>query len=924
MPGRRIQIDIDGEVLDMDWDKPTPPTKTDVRAWIQSRRDMTPSTPALPPNVPTSLQLPKPRSQVLPPKDTGFLGALGEGVSGLGHFAKNIVAGHPLNPDFYSRIKAQQEVAEGIYNPVLEGARETYGYGQSGDYLKAAGRAIATPVEALAGIPLTGMARDVGEGRYGHAAGQGLFAGALAYAGARGGKGALRGKAAAGLPDVPPVVPERVPTQLPLVEGFEQPGLPFRENLPESGAWHGPEISPYGVPDPNIQQPLGLLQPVIRQQQLGFTSKPTHAWTPGPEVGTMPKPKASGPVEAAAKSNIPELQKAAVQTSRFQQMRDRVKSSPVGRAAADVAKSGTSVIASSGEAGPKLAQLLSRTRLLGEHLGGSWTVRAKEATKGLTPDQIETYVESRDKGTMPSDPAVVAALEKRAQLDAEVVAATKASGAGYRTAEGTVIPFRERANYWPHIYDRKALKQPGVIDALIKEGWSPEDAQKAVDRSSKYGERLISAQHERQGNAPGFRRDLDADYMHLNDLGKRVAEARELGPRDLADPNSPVSQLIKGTAEPTRITEIVSEHLGRNIPESGAAEWGAVNQGIRKVTTAAHLSHFALSNMSQLASVPLRSNLGAYTKALKSTISNWKKTVGEAEGTGALQTIHQDLLREAGGESFVSKLYGLKKSETLNRSVAAVAGKGTARDLFTQLKKDPTNKRARGRLENLLLQPVDDVLKQTALSEEQLGIAGGRMSEITQGRAQAIDLPKAWTGHPLAELALIFKKYAFQQGRIINAAVKENPGRNIPLLIATYTAMGEGIGDVKAGVRGTVSGQGAGAAIGERGEGLDRIINNMAQAWAFGMLGDVIEASGKPGGIAEYAAGPVVSDLNKLTRNVKQAAQGKPEGITKQALGTVPFIGTGLSARVGGGKGGGSGRLPRLPRPKNLPSLPRP
>jgi len=83
-----------------------------------------------------------------------------------------------------------------------------------------------------------------------------------------------------------------------------------------------------------------------------------------------------------------------------------------------------------------------------------------------------------------------------------------------------------------------------------------------------------------------------------------------------------------------------------------------------------------------------------------------------------------------------------------------------------------------------------------------------------------------------------------------------------------------------------------------------------------------------PGGLAEFAGGPVLSDVGKTGYNTFQALGGKPKeepgrGLKKQALGMAPFVGTGLAAGIGGGKGGGSGR-PRLPMQPRLPSLPRP
>jgi len=197
------------------------------------------------------------------------------------------------------------------------------------------------------------------------------------------------------------------------------------------------------------------------------------------------------------------------------------------------------------------------------------------------------------------------------------------------------------------------------------------------------------------------------------------------------------------------------------------------------------------------------------------------------------------------------------------------------------------------------------------------------MSQITQGRAQSIDLPKIWSEHPIAEIPLIFKKYAFTQTRIIRDAVMENPGRNIPLALALYATMGEAIGDVKAGVKGTVSGQGAGQAIADRGEGLERVFANLGQAWALGILSDLIGSGSKASGLAEFIGGPVVSDIGKAGYGAYQAAQGKPKPLLKQGAQAIPFVGSGIAAQIGGGSS--KAGLPRPPRASSsLPRVPRP
>ena len=986
---RTIPIDVDGEIFDMDWDRPDPPTQQDFQQWVKQRRDRvyTPPAPQPSPDLPElpeeyrSMQLPTAQPQKAP--DTGFLGAIGEGIKGIGHFGSNVGKLLPTNLDFseagqQDRARALKELIGGVTEPFMQGGREAYGYEQRGEYGKALGRTLAAPVEAVTGIPVSGMARDIGEGRYGHAVGQGLIPGALALMGARGGK--KTAPIAEALPDVPPPVRPGIrpePAQMPLEYGFDQPGLPFREAPKPPTELYGPEVGPYGVHDPTTQP---ILQPVIGRQKLGFDAQPTMPWDIGPEAGLFPegKPKVSGtigpegevipgnefvsdprpkmgppvgtfdrpksapvadrvvgeategPVGRAAASGIPELQDAAKKTTLFQRAREAAWKLPGARVAADLGKSDMSVIKDSGPAGKPLVQKLSKTRLLGEYIAQTWKGKAKEATAGLSPEQIKVYVESRDKGIVPNDPAVQAALEKRAALDAEVIGQMKQHGAGLRTAEGKLIPFRERQNHWPHIYDKKSLRKNAqtYVDNLIKEGWSPEDAQQAVQRAGQYGERLISAQHERQGNAPGYRVDLDADYIHLTDMAKRVAEAREYGPRDIADPNSPLSQLIKQTTEPQRVTEAISRWLGRDIPPTGHAAWGEFNQRVRQVMAGAHLSHFGISNMSQLATVPLRANLKAYTGALSKALTKAGKAKGES--TGALETVKQEALRDVGGESFISKLYGMKKSETLNRGVAAASGSSTAESLFTQLKKDPANKLARERLENLVLEPIDKVLKQKELSPEQVGIAGGRMAEITQGRAQSIDLPRLWSAHPAAEIPLMFKKYAFQQTRIIKDAIMENPKRNVPLAIALYGAVGEGIGDVKAGIKGTVSGQGAWEAIAARGEGgptgqeeIDRIAANLGQAWALGILTDLVASGGKPSGLAEFAVGPAIGDVGKAAAGFGSLMEGNPNPLLKQGARAIPFVGSGIAAQIGGGSSRAG--LPRPPRASSsLPRVPRP
>ena len=672
--------------------------------------------------------------------------------------------------------------------------------------------------------------------------------------------------------------------------------IDFSNTFKGSTEGMGSDFSP-GTPPvrPPVSPPMGPVLPGVSDPQGPFPAagprQPSVQSRVMPEARPAPDPLGLN----TAKAGPPELVDAAAKTENAV----RVKEGKWKRVGQDIGTAVSTIIEKSGQTGPALARMLTKTRFDADGLAGKWTVAAKEATAGLNEKQIQEYVMSRDTGMVPTDPAVIRALDKRALLDQEVVSTMKGSGAGFRTGEGKT-EFQERTNYWPHIYPPEFFKNAqSAVDALMKDGMTAEEAKVALKNASRFGERIISPLHERQSNAPGYRTDLQADYLHLNNMAKRATEAKDFGPLDIADPSSPISKLVAGTHDPARISELVSQHLGRDVPEATTRDWGGVSRGIMKAETIMHLSQFMISNMSQLATVPLRSNIGAYAKALKDTTFNFKKTVGEAEGTGALQTIHQDILREVGGESNVSKVFGMKKSETFNRTVAAAAGKGTAEALFKQLKKDPNNARARARLDNLLLEDVNAVLQQDALTPEQTARAGGRMSEITQGRAQSMDLPPIWSKHPAMDLIFLYKKYAFRQTKILKDAIMENPTRNIPLALAMYTAMGEVVGDAKAGIKGAASGmfsdegpiQGAAEAIGARGENLNRVVANLGQAWALGLMADALGAatSGDEMAAFQFLGGPVIGDVTESLAAAGQAVRGKPQAAAKKSAQVSPL-----------------------------------
>ena len=127
------------------------------------------------------------------------------------------------------------------------------------------------------------------------------------------------------------------------------------------------------------------------------------------------------------------------------------------------------------------------------------------------------------------------------------------------------------------------------------------------------------------------------------------------------------------------------------------------------------------------------------------------------------------------------------------------------------------------------------------------------------------------------------------------------------------------VGDTKAAISGTVSGEGAGNAIAARGDSeflqgifsktpakyLGRFAANLGQAWALGILANVVgSVSEGQYGMLKEAAGPIVGDTTEALSAAFEAAPkpGKAESnlqpATKKLAKFVPFIGTGLAKRV--------------------------
>src|SRR6267142_2183147 len=639
-------------------------------------------------------------------------------------------------------------------------------------------------------------------------------------------------------------------------------------------------------------------------------------------------------IQNAETSGIPELQKAAQQvverTATFTRDKGWVnpnKSSNLKQVANDWLRSDYESLVKDSPAGKGIANLIDRYRHESASTSGKISATLKDVIEPLTKDQYNQFQHYLDTGDdlpssntnvntfdnvgssnraklqdtnlpptidtsrielppefadsmgnlpqynrPPIDPMVQNALDVARTIDKEFTQRAIASGIHLRLPSGETIPFTGKENYWPRMYSPEMFKdKPALVERLIKQGMAPETAVKAISNMRRFGERLIDPQNARVLDLPEHRKDLGALLKHYDDMSHRVAAAEIFGVKDIADPSTPISQLVADTRNPTNVSKILTQYLDR---DSGVAPHEAdFDKGINRKITALYLSRFAISNSNQLAMILVVTNFKSTGKFIAQFVKSPKNTWREAEATGALQTVMQEALREAGGESIVSKAYGIKASEGANRTISAIAGKYYLQDLFSKAKRG--NIRAQKSLQDLTLDSWDSIKNQDTLSEKQIAYGANSVVEKTQGRAQSIDLPYNWSRSPYTGLLLLYKKYAFVQGRLIKDALKVNKDqplsitnvdpKKVALIMGLFQATGEMTGDTKAAISGIFSGD-PGQAVEDRGKYINsssKILNRMTQNYVdsmfLGLAGDALMAfKGGKQAILETVVGPVI------------------------------------------------------------------
>ena len=693
-----------------------------------------------------------------------------------------------------------------------------------------------------------------------------------------------------------------VSTQAPRLPAIETPPPPLRESA-MGPPMPPPELPPMGEVTPQFPgeppAPVGTMPPIEPPPPTGTPNIPGASVGRGAiRMGEKPGSYSAVIDEAASNSLDPEVKKAAeilkegaaeIEDPSF---KGELKKGLGGMLKRSLLESDSHALRSLGEMGTKIEQLFRRKDADAAGFAGELSANIDRVTRGMTKEQLELGANLKEGKATTTDPKVQRYVDVMRENDAKLVELMKKSGSQMRAANGQLVDFKELQNYFPHMFEKGFFEtnRTKIIEKIMQDSQKKaartgnkamtyNQAEQLLDRARKYSPILSDSLHERVADLEGYKKTPDVLHKHYLDLADRAFTDQHLGVNDTANPTSLINQMLEqvkaesGHDAWAQASDIASKFL-KHDPLN-------VSEGVGQLTKFQALTKLALSAPSNLmggtAMTAFRAKGILVPEILKAFTTEGRL---RAQELGSLESVMKDGAEDVGYGSKIS--YGNTSVERFLRTVSGLAGEKTVGKLFDQLKNNPDNAYAAKRLGELVLEDPHEVIKQDGLTELQVKRAANRFTDMTQGRQNSLDLPHNWSNEPVANLLTQFKKYAFiQTTNMKNAMMLDwSHGRVTPTLKLALAAgvLGEVPADFKAMVHsGTISG---------RPDGLERIIDNAANAYGIGLLGDAVSTarSGDKSRALSQLAGPsidtgvdLLTGAGKSASNVFDMARGEKE-----------------------------------------------
>ena len=362
-------------------------------------------------------------------------------------------------------------------------------------------------------------------------------------------------------------------------------------------------------------------------------------------------------------------------------------------------------------------------------------------------------------------------------------------GVKVRHRDGTLVPFNLRENFIPHNIRDDVFINPKFTNRLEK--WiidnHPEMARNRAEANVVLQDYVRHHSSAQFGNMERARELNLPDWAIQTDLEKvlstyyvrgyrRLEEVRVLGQN-----NELINPLIKGMQ-----AEGYNHQFAQDLLEAttGAVQYSQGRKNLSKFLRTANTPLLAAAqviNLSQSVSTLLRTNTRATLKAMFFLATDFRKeTEFGLRSSALMDNFTGEIMRQMGGFDAGGQFLratGFSFTERINRTISAVAGRNYAQQLYKRVAQQAKrgqvpNKRAVKELERLGIN-VDDAIKRGSLSQDDVFSAAQQVTNDTQFRTRAKDLP-LWWGSPEGKIVNQFGQFAFKQTQLIkNEVVKK-------------------------------------------------------------------------------------------------------------------------------------------------------
>lgn len=578
-----------------------------------------------------------------------------------------------------------------------------------------------------------------------------------------------------------------------------------------------------------------------------------------------------------------------------------------------------------GSIGNDIRRVLSSVEYTKRELYNKFAEPFINATKGLKGEEVSNFVDVMDGNATPINLSVSNAVGEARKLTDLMATMAEESGVRIKTPNGKAVTFKGLKEYWPH-RPVNPISHTNYIDELMNRNpkLSRSQAENLAKKFQNESEWFNSPQHSRMFGTFEYRKDLNAMIDHMADMADIIARAKHLGPGDIGNPESLISQMIERTGNKAKALEIVRTQLrgGMDKNDKFYQAVKSVNSVMTKAQVFTKLGMFPISNINNQLQTMLHSDLSNFSNGVTEILFNSSelRKLAKNYGTVAVGDIPVGILSEAGKRPVPVVGSLIKWSDDWARLVATGTGKGYATTIFKAAKIG--ERPALDKLKNLLLQDnIGDVLQQNELTPEQIKFATHRFVELSQQLESRMKLPPVWSNEPLLQLPLLFKRFAFQGTKSTKDAILSNPARNLPLFLIAAPLFGELTGDMKAVVYGSLRGlpdpdttasmirgeldkrgNFAGKLTGLESDDSDlnwlvnRIAADYVGSWGMGLMGDVLQgALGGKSSVTGFLIGPAIDQATEVIGDI---GSGNWKGLGREGLRSIPVIGPGVQRRI--------------------------